>query len=147
MTSTTHRRTIYRAKGLLASGIRVNGALMVIGLLVLVLSRHAQVLGVLLLVIGIVMMWRGYNLEVHIRSDGVKVQHWIGSHTLSWDEIDRFDVSPFEKYPYVGHVILKNGKEVISLGLSTPHKKNASYVQVPVAELNALLDERRHAHA
>lgn len=143
MTGTTHQRTIYRAKGILASGVRINSALIVAGILVLVLSSRAQIPGVILLVIGIVMMWRTYNLGIHIRTDKVKVCHWIGSRTLTWEDIEHFEVAPFGKYPYVGRVILKGGKEVVSLGLSTGRKKNARFVEDPIAALNAVLDEKR----
>jgi hypothetical protein len=67
---------------------------------------------------------------------------------VSWDEVDRFAVLPLGRFPYVGYVVLRDGRKFGTFGLSTSSRQteaNRLRVQRSVDDLNQVLAERREA--
>ena len=58
----------------------------------------------------LLMSWRAWVAGIHVEADGVKVVGFLLSTRFRWDEIDHFAVLPLGGYPYVGHVVLRNGR-------------------------------------
>jgi len=85
---------------------------------------------------------------IRVGSDGVKVVTAFLSRRVSWDEVDRFAVLPLGRFPYVGYVVLRDGRKFGTFGLSTSSRQteaNRLRVQRSVDDLNQVLAERREA--
>jgi hypothetical protein len=97
----------------------------------------------------LVMSWRAWTAGIHVEADGVKVVGFLLSRRFRWEEIDRFEVLPLGGYPYVGHVVLRDGRHVGTYGIGAPVRPKSKaeqfrlQVQRPVDELNQLLVDRR----
>jgi hypothetical protein len=88
------------------------------------------------------------NVMVGIRAvaDGVVVATFVGSRHFVWSEVDRFAVMPLGRYPYVGYVVLRDGRKFGTFGLSTSVRQNEDNrlrVQGPIDELNQILEQHR----
>lgn len=87
--------------------------------------------------------WRIGIMGIHVEPDGVKVCDVFFSKRFAWREIDHFAVLPVMKYPWVGHVVLRDGRKIGSLGLSAgTREEQRLQVQKPIDELNKILEER-----
>jgi hypothetical protein len=93
--------------------------------------------------------WRAWVTGIHVEADGVKVVGFLLSRRFRWEEIDHFAVLPLGGYPYVGHVVLHDGRQVGTYGIGAPGRPKSKAeqfrlrVQRPVDELNQLLAEQR----
>ena len=54
------------------------------------------------------------------RRIGIKVVGLFVLRRFRWDEIDHFAVLPLGGYPYVGHVVLRDGRKVGTYGIGSP---------------------------
>ena len=147
--STTSAR-MYRSAG--TSRAMYEAALLVVALLALaVLSSSARVVAIVLLVLALMVLWRIAGWGIKASSTGIKVGWLIGSRTVSWGEIDSFTVLPSGSYPWVGHVVLRDGRKLACLGVSSAGRPRTDarrlQVQGPVDALNELLRQRRGASA
>jgi hypothetical protein len=105
-------------------------------------SVAAYVIGALLLVVA----WRMWIAGFRVEADSVKVVTLFRSRRVSWSEIDHFAVMPLGTYPYVGYVVLRDGRKFGTFGLSASSRKaeaNRLRVQRPVDALNQVLADRR----
>jgi hypothetical protein len=94
------------------------------------------------------MSWRAWIAGIHIEADGVKVVGFLLSKRFRWEEVDHFEVLPLGRYPYVGHVVLRDGRHVGTYGIGAPARPKSKaeqfrlQVQRPVDELNQVLADR-----
>jgi hypothetical protein len=108
---------------------------------------------VAVLVGGIAMLllaWRMWMVGIRALADSVVVATFVGSRRFAWSEVDRFAVMPLGRYPYVGYVVLRDGRKFGTFGLSTSvrqNEKNRRRVQGPVDELNQVLEQHRGSPA
>jgi hypothetical protein len=102
----------------------------------------AFVAGALLLLAA----WRAWGAGIRVGTDGVKVATLLLSRRVPWSDIDRFAVMPLGRYPYVGFVVLRDGRKFGTFGLSTSagqSERKRLHVQRPIDELNEILGDRR----
>jgi hypothetical protein len=110
---------------------------------------HSRGLGFVLAPLCLLMSWRAWVAGIHVEADGVKVVGFLLSKRFRWEEIDHFAVLPLGGYPYVGHVVLRNGRQVGTYGIGAPGRPKSKaqqfrlQVQRPIDELNQVLAERR----
>lgn len=105
------------------------------------------------LVIGAVtlglMSWREWTGGIRTRPDGVKVIGMLVSKRIPWREIDHFAVLPMGRYPWVGHVVLRDGRQIgsVALSLAGPPstEKRISRLQGKIDELNQALEQSRRS--
>jgi hypothetical protein len=62
--------------------------------------------------------WWLWRLGIRVEREGVRVIGLAGSRSVRWEEIDRFVVAPAAGYPFIGHVLLRNGGDLWTFGLS-----------------------------
>jgi hypothetical protein len=82
---------------------------------------------------------------IQVHATGVTVATAFYSRSVAWDEIDHFAVLPVGRFPYVGSVVLRDGRRLSTFGLSTSARKsetNRVRVQQAIDELNHTLGER-----
>ena len=82
---------------------------------------------------------------IRVEADGVKIASVFLSRRVSWGEIDHFAVMPLGRFPYVGYVVLRDGRKFGTFGLSTSSRQsdaNRLQVQRPIDELNRILGDR-----
>lgn len=110
-------------------------------------GRGAVVAGVgavLLLLVA----WRMSIAGIQVRRDGVRVGTAFSSKSVSWQDIDHFAVLPLGRFPYVGHVVLRDGRTLATFGLSTNARRSDSNrlrIQRTIDQLNRLLVARRQS--
>lgn len=101
------------------------------------------------LVMALLTWWLG-RLGIRIEPDGVRVMGLVGSRSVRWEEIDRFVVAPAAGYPFIGHVLLRNGTDLWTFGLSAAGRPRAErrrlQVERPIEELNRALANWRTTH-
>lgn len=144
--STVDRRT-YRSVSTLRAAVGATAA--AVGFAVVaVLPGGAQGLGLTLAPICALTAWRAWVAGIRVEARGIKVVGFLLSRRFRWEEIDHFAVEPLGRYPYVGHVVLRNGRHVGTYGLGAPGRPQSKaehfrgQVQRPVDELNALLADQ-----
>lgn len=127
----------------------VLGTAIAIGCVVLaVVPGRAQIAGFVFAPLFLLMTWRVWNAGIHVESDGVKIVTVFLSRRVRWQDIDHFAVMPFGRYPYVGHVVLLDGRKLGTFGLATSSRRteaNRLRVQWPIDQLNRILAEQRPA--
>src|SRR5438874_1972812 len=69
---------------------------------------------------GVLVTWRIWVAGIHVETDGIKAVGFLLSRRFRWDEIDHFGVLPLGGYPYVGHVVLRDGRKVGTYGIGAP---------------------------
>jgi hypothetical protein len=143
------RRRVFRASGTTwaALGLIAGTA----GCVVLaVVPGKGQVVGAVLAVVFLLSAWRMWNAGIQVDADGVKVVTFLGgSRRVAWEDIDHFAVLPLRRYPYVGHVVLRDGRTLATFGLSTDLEKterNRLEIQRPIDELNETLADWRQTN-
>ncbi|MHB1570649.1 MAG: hypothetical protein ACYC0H_15795 [Solirubrobacteraceae bacterium] len=94
--------------------------------------------------------WRTWNLGVHIEADGAKVVGVLLTRRVPWHEIEGFDIRPLGGYPYIGHLVRRDGSPALPiLALASPGRPKwrmehfRRQVQRPVDELNRIVDQHR----
>lgn len=96
----------------------------------------------------LLLAWRAWMVGIRVSSDGVTIANVVLSRRVPWDDIDHFAVMPMGRHPYVGHVVLRDGRSFGTLGIASSPRQNEAgrlRVQRPIDELNAVLAERRAA--
>jgi hypothetical protein len=86
---------------------------------------------------------------IQVHADSVKVANLLYSRSFAWRDIDHFAMLPLFRYPYVGTVVLRDGRKYGTYGLSTSPGESESKqlrIQRPIDELNRILADRREAH-
>lgn len=104
-----------------------------------IVPGRAQPVGYIFAPLCALLTWRLWMLGAHVEPAGVKVVGYLFSKRTPWEEIDRFEVQPFQNYPYAGHIILRNGDERLIPGLEVGRPKTErgrQKVQQKVDELN-----------
>lgn len=142
-----HRR-VYRSTSTARWAVATSVA--TIGFCVLAaVPGSSQGLGFVLAPLCLLMSWRIWVTGIHVEAGGIKVVGFLLSRRFRWDEIDHFAVLPLGGYPYVGHVVLRDGRKVGTYGIGAPGRPKSKaeqfrlQVQGPVDELNQVLVERR----
>jgi hypothetical protein len=94
------------------------------------------------------MTWRLWTLGLHVEADGVKVVGFVLSKRIRWEDIDHFAVLPWGDYPYVGHIVRRDGGPPIPVkGLAAARAERfRPGVQKPIDELNRVLAGWREAN-
>jgi hypothetical protein len=148
--STQNRSRIYRSVSTTRGAVFVTAVL--IGLIALcAVPGRAQVVGYIFTPIWLVGTWRVWRLGVHIEAGGIRVVGSLFSRKVAWKDIDHFEVRPWLRYPYQGHVVLRGGRAPIPiLAISAGGRKNELHlrqVQEPIDRLNEALADWRDDHA
>jgi hypothetical protein len=95
------------------------------------------------------MSLRLWVMGAYVEADGVKVVGFLSSKRAAWADIDRFEVLPSGRYPYVGHVVRRGGHTPIVIRAMaagrTKTEKHRLAAQEPVDLLNEVLNEWRLA--
>lgn len=139
-----HHRRVYRSISTVRAATGCSVA--TIGFCVLAaVPGSSQGLGFVLAPLCLLMAWRAWAAGIHVTADGIKVVGFLLSRRFRWEEIDHFAVMPLGGYPYVGHVVLRDGRHVGTYGIGAPGRPKAKaeqfrrQVQRPVDELNQIL--------
>ena len=91
--------------------------------------------GALLLLVGCQMSLVG----IRPGTGGVTVATLFLSRKVRWSDVSHFAVMPLGRYPYVGYVVLRDGRKFGTFGLSTNAGESETkrlHVQRPIDELN-----------
>jgi hypothetical protein len=111
----------------------------------------AEAVGYVFAPLWLIATWRGWRLGVHVEADGVKVVGFFASKRVPWNDIDRFELRPWQRYPYVGHVVLSGPRSAIPIaaittagGANDRHRRQA---QEPIDRLNEALARWRSVNA
>jgi hypothetical protein len=142
-----HQR-VYRSVSTTRGALCATGLL--VGLIVLAsVPGKAQIVGYIFAPVWTIGTWRTWRVGVHVQDNGVKVVGALVSKRIAWEEIDHFEVRPWLRYPYQGHVILKSGRAIPILGLGAAGRPKGrdehhrQQVQGPVDRLNEVLSQSR----
>lgn len=102
------------------------------------------------LTIGVLMALLTWCLRrpgIRVEAAGIRVIGLVRSRPVPWEEIDRFVVAPAAGYPFIGHVLLRNGGDLWTFGLSAAGwprtERRRLQVERPIEELNRALTEWR----
>ncbi|MEA2219403.1 MAG: Bacterial domain [Solirubrobacteraceae bacterium] len=82
---------------------------------------------------------------VLVHRDGITVRNGWRSRRLAWDAIERFSLQPVA-LSTTGRVHLYNGEVLTTWGIQGPNRfmfPNSAEATEPIAQLSALLQERR----
>ena len=135
----------YRSPGTLWAAIGVTaGGLVFVA--VAAASSSGRVAGAVIAAIALLVAWRIWVSGIRVDDRGVTIGTTLSSRRFAWSEVDRFTVMPLGRYPYVGYVVLRDGRKFGTFGLSSSvrrSEKNRLQVQGRIDELNRLLAGRR----
>jgi hypothetical protein len=139
---------MYRSAGTLRAAIlatAVPPAFIVLGLV-----KGGLIVAFVLAGLLAVLAWRIWHWGIRVRADGVQVVTLLVTRTVRWDEIEKFYVGKFSSYPFAAYVLLRDGRKLVSAGISTSQPGTEGHrrqVQGPVDELNAMLADWREARS
>ncbi len=106
-------------------------------------SSRGQTIGFVFTAILALAAWRMWIGGIHIEKDGIRVAGLFMSKRVLWAEIDHFAVLPLGQYPYVGHVVLRDGHQIPCIALAAAGRpateRRRLQVQAPVDQLNEIL--------
>lgn len=145
--SATNRR-VYRAVGTTWAAVGGAGGAVIFA----AVAWHAgrgQAVTIAAAAVLVLMAWRFWNAGIHVLPEGVKVATVFLSRKVAWEDIDRFAVMPLGRYPYVGYVVLHDGRKFGTFGLSTSARKtekNRLQIQGLTNALNEALAQWRAAN-
>lgn len=83
---------------------------------------------------------------IRVGSEGVKIATLFLTKSVTWPQVDHFAVLPIGRYPYVGHVVLRDGRKLGTFGLATSVRKserNRLQIQRQVDQLTKILADER----
>jgi hypothetical protein len=89
---------------------------------------------------------------VRSSATSVKVVGSPFSKRIRWEELERFEVRPWQRYPYQGCVVLLSGHAIPILGIGAagrPRSRDQRHrwqVQKPIDHLNEVLANWRETH-
>jgi hypothetical protein len=140
---------IYRSTGWLLPACVTTGV--TVGLiLIAALSSSGRIFGLVLTPFFLLMTWTSWNQGVHVNADGVRIQGFFRSVRIPWKTIERFEVRPCGRYPFMGFVVMNDGSRARPVpAISSPIRPESRLeefrlrVQGTVDELNQLLAEKR----
>jgi hypothetical protein len=138
-------RRVYRSPGTLRAALMASAAVPILVVLAFVI-RHGGPVCTVFAGVFVIVAWRCWHWGISVSADGVRVAGLWATRSISWDEIDNFLVAPSFGYPFCAHVLLRDGRKLAALGISTAQPASEAHrrqVQGPVDELNRLLAERR----
>ena len=141
-----HRR-IYRSSSTARWAIGASVATIGFGVLAAV-PGDSQSLGFVMTPLLVLISWRIWVVGIRVDANGIKVVGFFLSRRFRWVEIDHFAVLPLGGYPYVGHVVLRDGRKVGAYGIDSPGRPKSKaeqfrlQVERPVDDLNQVLAER-----
>jgi len=101
----------------------------------------------------LVLTWRAWQWGVVVEDDGVKVVGSLISKRIAWDDIDRFEIRPFQQRPYTGYVAVRSRNRPIPIiaisAAGLPKRRDDCHrrqVQEPIDQLNEALEHWRTNH-
>jgi hypothetical protein len=141
-------RGVYRSVSAVYGALPVTAASAGLVIAAIVPGR-GELAGVILAPLFFVIAWRMWLLGVHVEADGVRVVGIVASKRVPWEEIDRFEVRQWQRYPYVGHVVLNSGRAAIPIvAITTTGPRGKEWTrrqaQAPVDRLNEALADWRN---
>lgn len=142
------RGRVYRSAGTLRAALMVTAGVPVF--IVLGLVKGGLVVGLVIAGLLAILAWRFWHWGIRASADEVRVVTLFVTRTVRWDEIDHFYVGKFSSYPFAAYVLLRDGRKLVSAGISTSQPATEGHrrqVQGPVDDLNARLAEWRATHA
>jgi hypothetical protein len=115
---------------------------------VAVVPGKGQLVGYIFAPLFAVMTWRAWTLGVHVEADGIKVVGSILTKRVPWGDIDHFEVRPWLRYPYQGHVIFRGDRSPMPIlaiggGGTGSDETRRQRAQKLIDPLNELLEEWR----
>jgi hypothetical protein len=142
-------RRVYRSAGTLRTAILVTAGVPVFTVIAFEV-RGGLVVGLVLAALLALFAWRCWQWGISASANEVRVVTLFVTRTVRWDEIESFYVAPLSNYPFAAYVLLRDGRKLVSAGISTARPDTDGHrrqVQGPVDELNAMLKQWREAHA
>jgi hypothetical protein len=92
-------------------------------------------------IVGLLVVWQVGHAGVWAGEDDILIAHPVwGRRRVRWDEIERFDVKPFNQW-MIAWVITRTRGEIPCQGISSGRKRTQR-VDVVVEQLNDILRER-----
>lgn len=143
-----NRPRVYRSASAIYGALLATAALAG-AIAIAVVPGRGEIVGYIFAPIALAFAWRAWRWGVHIETDGVKVVGSFVSKRVTWEEIDHFDVRPWQRYPYQGHVVLKNGRPIPIFGISAGRPESERHrrqAQEPIDRLNEALEQWRATH-
>jgi hypothetical protein len=107
---------------------------------------RGQVAALVIAALLLALAWRMSMVGIQVGDGSVRVATLLLSRRVLWSDIDHFAVLPLGRFPYVGYVVLRDGRKFGTFGLSTSSCKtdqNRRQIQRPIDELNRVLANRR----
>lgn len=84
----------------------------------------------------------GSRLGLRVDRDGVRIINMRSRPRLRWDEIDRFELAPAGIYPFVGWVVLKEGRKIAITAIQVSRiwkQRSLRSAQATIDALNKLV--------
>jgi len=114
---------------------------------VVAVTGNAHLAGGIIAAILLLATWRMWTAGVRTEHSGVKIVGFLVTKRVAWDDIDHFAVLPLGRYPWVGHVLLRDGRDLPCLAISAASRPRTErrrlQVQRPIDALNAQLAKAR----
>lgn len=143
---------VYRTAGTVRGAFWVT-AFAVIATVLAVIPGTTQVVGLIFFApfwLWAVRLWRA---GVRVGGEGIVVCGVVASKRIAWAEIDRFEIQPRGRWPFVGFIVFRDGRRPLPVSsLSTPGQPKSRWpefreqVAVQVSALNAILAEHCEAN-
>jgi hypothetical protein len=143
------RSHVYRSAGTRWAAVGSTGGAVVF-LIVGLTGGRGQVAGMVIAALLLALAWRMSMVGIQVGDGGVRVVTLFLARRALWNDIDHFAVLPLGRFPYVGYVVMRDGRKFGTFGLSTSSRKtdqNRLQIQRPIDELNRVLANRRDVAA
>jgi hypothetical protein len=128
-----------------------SATVVLIGVIILAaIPGREQIAGCVLAPLWLLATWRAWRMGVYLEAGGVKVVGALISRRLAWEEVERFEVRAWHRYPYTGYVVLRDARPAIPLkAITTGGGKNERHqhqAQAPIDQLNEALAAWKQAN-
>jgi hypothetical protein len=138
-------RRLYRSVGTVRASFGLAAGAVVFA--VLAVAGKAQAAGGIIAAILLLAAWRMWIAGIRTEHRGIRVVTFLGTRRVAWDDIDHFAVLPLGQFPWVGHVVLRDGSRLSCLAIAAPARPKSErrrlQVQRPIDELNEVLEDWR----
>ena len=78
---------------------------------------RGQVAGLVVAALLLALAWRMSMVGIQVGDGGVTVATLFLSRRVLWSDIDHFAVLPLGQFPYVGYVVMRDGRKFGTFGL------------------------------
>jgi hypothetical protein len=137
---------LYRSVSTVRAAVGLTAGMIVFAVLAVVPGK-AQVAGGIFATILLLAAWRMWTAGIHTEHGGIKIVAFLRTSRVAWDDIDHFAVLPLGQFPWVGHVVLRDGRCLPCLAISAAARPRTErrrlQVQGPIDALNAQLARAR----